>query len=185
MFSDVFLPKITYKYCNHLLLPEKKSPIKAFNIIYLVSSFSSCVTAAMSDSWWWNNSAPCDPKEEGSCFIILGHWHTALTKNETFSMYLVPSRLLFTLILVSFQERILHKHILMKAKMLNAFNNDCMHAWSVTQSCLTLCDPMDCSPPASLPMGFFRQEYWSRLPSSFSRGSSWPRDQIHISSICR
>ena len=51
-----------------------------------------------------------------------------LTKNETFSIYLVPSRLLFTLILVSFQERILYKHILMKGKMLNAFNNDCMHA---------------------------------------------------------
>ena len=47
----------------------------------------------------------------------------------------------------------------------------------VTQSCLTLCDPMDCSPPGSsvhgiLDSGFhrildsmgFRQEYWSELP---------------------
>ena len=32
------------------------------------------------------------------------------------------------------------------------------------QSCLTLCDPMDCSPQAPLSMGFSRQEYWSRLP---------------------
>ena len=30
----------------------------------------------------------------------------------------------------------------------------------VTQSCPTLCDPMDCS----LSMGFSRQEYWSGLP---------------------
>ena len=30
------------------------------------------------------------------------------------------------------------------------------------QSCLTLCDPMDCSPPLS--MGCSRQEYWSGLP---------------------
>ena len=30
----------------------------------------------------------------------------------------------------------------------------------VAQSCLTLCDPMDCS----LSMGFSRQEYWSGLP---------------------
>ena len=30
------------------------------------------------------------------------------------------------------------------------------------QSCPTLCDPMDCSPPGSL--GFSRQEYWNRLP---------------------
>ena len=32
----------------------------------------------------------------------------------------------------------------------------------VAQSCLTLRDPMDCSPPGS--MGFSRQEYWSGLP---------------------
>ena len=32
------------------------------------------------------------------------------------------------------------------------------------QSCLTLCDPMDCSQPGSFDMGFSRQEYWSGLP---------------------
>ena len=32
------------------------------------------------------------------------------------------------------------------------------------QSCLTLCDPMDCSPQAPLSMGFSRQEYWGELP---------------------
>ena len=32
------------------------------------------------------------------------------------------------------------------------------------QSCLTLFDPMDCSPPDSSVLGFSRQEYWSRLP---------------------
>ena len=32
------------------------------------------------------------------------------------------------------------------------------------QSCPTLCDPMDCSPPAPLSMGFSRQEHWSGLP---------------------
>ena len=31
------------------------------------------------------------------------------------------------------------------------------------QSCLILCDPMDCS-QAPLSMGFSRQEYWSGLP---------------------
>ena len=29
----------------------------------------------------------------------------------------------------------------------------------VAQSCLTLCDPMDCSLPGPLSMGFSRQEY--------------------------
>ena len=37
-----------------------------------------------------------------------------------------------------------------------------MHARSL-QSCLTLCDPMDCSGQAPLSMGFSRQEYWSGL----------------------
>jgi len=34
----------------------------------------------------------------------------------------------------------------------------------VVQSGLTLCDPMDYSPPASSVQGFLRQEYWSGLP---------------------
>ena len=37
--------------------------------------------------------------------------------------------------------------------------------WSeVTQSCPTLCDPVDCSPQALPSMGFSRHEYWSGLP---------------------
>ena len=39
----------------------------------------------------------------------------------------------------------------------------CVHAKSL-QSCLILCNPMDCSLPGSLSMGFSRQEYWSGLP---------------------
>ena len=34
----------------------------------------------------------------------------------------------------------------------------------VSQSCPTLCDPMDCSPPGSSVTEFSRQEYWSELP---------------------
>ena len=34
----------------------------------------------------------------------------------------------------------------------------------VAQSCLTLSDPMDCSPPGSSIHGFSRQEYWSGVP---------------------
>ena len=32
------------------------------------------------------------------------------------------------------------------------------------QLCLTLYDPIDCSPPESSSMGLSRQEYWSGLP---------------------
>ena len=42
-------------------------------------------------------------------------------------------------------------------------NSVCIRV-ELLQSCLTLCDPMDCSPPgSSLSMGFSRQEYWSGL----------------------
>ena len=39
----------------------------------------------------------------------------------------------------------------------------CMHA-KLCQSCLTLYNPMDSSPPGSSVSGFSRQEYWSGLP---------------------
>src|SRR5574337_754296 len=39
----------------------------------------------------------------------------------------------------------------------------CMRAKSL-QSCLTLCNPMDCSPQAPLSKGFSRQGYWSGVP---------------------
>ena len=35
---------------------------------------------------------------------------------------------------------------------------------SLTQSCLTLLQPMNCSCQAPLSMGISRQEYWSGLP---------------------
>ena len=49
------------------------------------------------------------------------------------------------------------------------------------QSCLTLCDPMDCSPPGSSVHGILqaRTLEWVAIP--FSRGSSQPRDRTQIS----
>ena len=40
----------------------------------------------------------------------------------------------------------------------------CVCAQSL-QSCLTLCNPLDCSPPGSCVLGFSKQGYWSGLPS--------------------
>ena len=34
----------------------------------------------------------------------------------------------------------------------------------VTELCLTLCDPMGCSPPGSSVHGIIQEEYWSGLP---------------------
>ena len=51
------------------------------------------------------------------------------------------------------------------------------------QSCLTLCDPTDCSPPGSSSMGFSRQEYWSGLPCPPPGDLPPPRDRTHVSFI--
>ena len=44
----------------------------------------------------------------------------------------------------------------------------------VTQSCPTLCDPMDCSLPGSFVRGIFQARILEWIAISFSRGSSWP-----------
>ena len=70
----------------------------------------------------------------------------------------------------------------------------------VTQSCLTLCDPMDGSLQAPPSMGFSRQKYWSGVPLPSPNGQRylqiiWARcdggtylakseDQIHLMSHC-
>ena len=51
----------------------------------------------------------------------------------------------------------------------------------VAQSCLTLCDLLDCSPPGSSIHGISQVKILGQLAISFSRGSSWPRDQICVS----
>ena len=48
----------------------------------------------------------------------------------------------------------------------------------VTQSCLALCDPIDCSLPGSSVHGILRVRILECVAISFSRGSSWPRSPI-------
>ena len=55
-----------------------------------------------------------------------------------------------------------------------------VHA-KLLQSCLTPCNPMDCSPPGPSVHGILQARIleWVAMPSS--RGSSPPRDRTHIS----
>ena len=56
---------------------------------------------------------------------------------------------------------------------------------SVVQLCLTLCDPMDCSPPGSSVHGILQARILEWVAISFYRGSFWPRDQTRVSYIGR
>ena len=53
----------------------------------------------------------------------------------------------------------------------------------VTQSCTTLCNPTDCSPPGSSVHGILQTRILEWVAISFSKGSSQPTDQILISCI--
>ena len=59
------------------------------------------------------------------------------------------------------------------------FNPACV--LSCFRLCPTLCDPMDCSPPGFLSMGFSTEKQWSGLPCPPAMPSSQTRDQTHIS----
>ena len=56
----------------------------------------------------------------------------------------------------------------------------CLHAKSL-QSCLILCNPVDCSPPGFSVHGILQARIleWVAMPSS--RGSSQPRDRTYVS----
>ena len=51
----------------------------------------------------------------------------------------------------------------------------------VTQSCPTVCDTMDCSLPGSSIHGILQARILEWVAMSFSRGSSWTRDQTQVS----
>ena len=56
----------------------------------------------------------------------------------------------------------------------------------VSQLCLTLCHPMDCSLPGSSVHGILQARILEWDAISFSRASSWPRDQTPVSMLaCR
>ena len=51
----------------------------------------------------------------------------------------------------------------------------------VTQSCLTLCNPVDCSPPGPSIHGILQARILEWVPMPSSRGSSQPRDGTCVS----
>ena len=53
----------------------------------------------------------------------------------------------------------------------------------VAQSCPTLCDSMDCSPPGSSIHGILQARILEWVAISFSRESSQPKDRTQVSHI--
>ena len=56
----------------------------------------------------------------------------------------------------------------------------CVCVCVCAQLCLTLCDPMDCSPQVSSVHGILQARMLEWIAFSFSRGSSRPKDQTWV-----
>ena len=56
-------------------------------------------------------------------------------------------------------------------------------AAKLLQSCPTLCNPIDGDPPGSLVPGILQARILAWIATSFSRGSSRPRDRTQVSCI--
>ena len=59
----------------------------------------------------------------------------------------------------------------------------CLRVCLVTQSCLTLCNPMNCSPPGSSVCGILQARILEWVAIPFFSGSSQPRDRTLVSCI--
>ena len=85
---------------------------------------------------------------------------------------------------VDMQLLVIYLVVIFKLSYLFNATNCTMSEWvKVTQSCLTLCDPVDCSLPGFSAHGISQARVLEWVVISFSRGSSQPRDQIQVSSI--
>ena len=71
--------------------------------------------------------------------------------------------------------------------IISSSSSSLMLCWcQVARLCLTLCDPMDCSPPGSSVHGTLQARIQEWVAISFSRAFSWPRDWsciFYVSSI--
>ena len=70
-----------------------------------------------------------------------------------------------------------------KFSTITCFLTSSMCACLVTQSFLTLCNPMNCSPPGSSVHEILQARILQWVAIFFSRGSPWPGDWIQVSSI--
>ena len=59
----------------------------------------------------------------------------------------------------------------------------CPQGLARAQSCPTLCDPVDCSPPGSSVLGMLQARILEWVATSSSSGSSPPRDRTRVSCV--
>ena len=115
---------------------------------------------ASSGSWWWTGKP--DVLQSMGPLRVRNNWATELTEPLDYVNFTITQ----------WSRHYFNFHFIDKVK------------WSeVSQSCPTLCDPMDYSPPGSSIHGILQARILEWVAISFSRGSSWPRDWTQVSCI--
>ena len=100
------------------------------------------------------------------CFVVC--WPSPRARKASF---LLHNHMWAPSIMTSHTHTHTHTHTRVKVKML------------VAQLCLTLCNPMDCSPPGSSILGILQAKILEWVAMTFSRGSSQHRDRTWVSHI--
>ena len=73
------------------------------------------------------------------------------------------------------------------SRKVNHFKQNIFHTlcvFPVAQTCLTLCNPVDCNPAGSSVPGIFQARILEKVAISCSRGSPWHRDWTHVCLFC-
>ena len=83
------------------------------------------------------------------------------------------------------QNCLVRLYLVFKKNLQTIFQSGCTILYSccclVVNSCLTLCDPIDCSPPGPSVHEISHARILECIAISFSRVSSWPRNRTHVS----
>ena len=129
------------------------------------------------------------PMFSSKSFIVSGLTFTSLIHFEFIFVYGVRkcSHFILLHVAVQFSQHPLLKRLSLPHYIflphLSEIRHPCTVLCLVSQSCLTLCDPMDCSPPGSLLMGILLARILEWVAMASSRGSCQPRDQTQVSHI--
>ena len=131
------------------------------------------VWARFGDWWWTGKSSTL--QSMGSQRV--GHdWATELNWTERFILN-VFSKLLKKLF-IWLKDNCFTEF---SCFLSNFYTSDLIVCWA--QSCLSLCDLVNCSPPGSCFFGIFQARILVWVTISFSRGSSKLRDRTHVSCV--
>ena len=93
-----------------------------------------------------------------------------------------PTSLSIWFFSISFWWKI-QEHIFCFSNHLKDISSFCLCSCSVAQSCITLCNPIDCSSAGSSVQGISQARILEWVAISFSRVSSQPSDQTWISCL--